>query len=225
MSRWLVVGLCAVVLSGTAAQQKPAEPRYAAVSSIPSDRSEASYAIYSQLLPGHQIEWGDVSRTQWLMEAATKAVPLDDSCTTGGMLNPHTSVRPPAERQSEFAEVLADFDAHCHDRYVLEASRFHLKVPVHILDDEAQKRFVQGVMHYMPPENDIMRAPATPDEFKGAAGMHSFTAVYFNRAHMLAMTEIGMYCGGLCGNWSWVVLERRDGAWHVLPWRVVTAIS
>jgi hypothetical protein len=48
--------------------------------------------------------------------------------------------------------------------------------------------------------------------------MHSFTAVYFNRAHTLAMTEIGMYCGGLCGNWRWVVLERANGEWHILPW-------
>ena len=48
--------------------------------------------------------------------------------------------------------------------------------------------------------------------------MHSFTTVYFNRAHTLAMTEIGMYCGGLCGNWRWVVLERTNGQWHILPW-------
>ena len=27
-----------------------------------------SYAIYSELLPGHDIEWGDVPRAFWLME-------------------------------------------------------------------------------------------------------------------------------------------------------------
>lgn len=82
---------------------------------------------------------------------------------------------------------------------------------------------MSGVSGYMPPQNNIMQAPPTPDEFKGAAGMHSFTLVYFNSAHTLAMTEIGMYCGGLCGNWRWVVLDHTNGQWHILPWvRMVT---
>ena len=206
-------------LVGLAGFAQPTAPvKDAPVQPMPADRAAAAYAIYSQLLPGNQIEWGDVARTQWLVEAATKAVPLDASCATGGMMNPHSDVRAPAERQAEFAEVLADFDAHCHDRYLLEGSRFQVKVPVRVLDEDSQKRYVAGVMHYLPPANDIMRAPATPDEFKGAAGMHSFTAVYFNHAHTLALTEIGMYCGGLCGNWRWVVLERKGGSWRVLPW-------
>jgi hypothetical protein len=85
--------------------------------------------------------------------------------------------------------------------------------------------FVSHVEGYKPPQNNIMQAPPTPDEFKGAAGMHSFTAVYFNRAHTLAMTEIGMFCGGLCGNWRWVVLERKDGQWQTLPWVTMSMVS
>lgn len=189
---------------------------------MPMDRAEASYTIYSQLLPGNQIEWGNAPRTQWLIEDATKAVALDSPCASGAMMvgpmNPHQSVKAPEERQAEFEEVLADFDAHCHDVYRLEASKFRLEMPVRMMDEEARRRYVEGVVHYMPPANDIMRAPATPNEFKGAAGMHSFTAVYFNRAHTLAMTEIGMYCGGLCGMWRWVVLENKNGQWQVLPW-------
>jgi hypothetical protein len=94
-----------------------------------------------------------------------------------------------------------------------------------LLDEEARKRYVSRVSGYMPQQNNIMQAPPTPDEFKGAAGMHSFTTVYFNSAHTLAMTEIGMYCGGLCGNWRWVVLERTNGQWHILPWVHVVSWS
>lgn len=189
---------------------------------MPADRTEESYTIYSQLLPGNQIEWGNVPRTQWLIEDVTKAVALESPCSSGGMMagmmNPHQSIRAPEARQAEFAEVLADFDAHCHDRYQLEASRFHLELPVRMMNEDARRRYVEGVVHYMPPANDIMRAPATPNEFKGAAGMHSFATVYFNRSRTLAMTEIGMYCGGLCGMWRWVVLEKTNGQWKVLPW-------
>lgn len=189
---------------------------------MPTDRVDDSYAIYSQLLPGNQIEWGNAPRTQWLLEDITKAVAVDTPCGSGGMMvgsmNPHQSIKAPEARQAEFAEVLADFDAHCHDVYKLDSSKFRLELPIRMMDEEARGRYVQAVMHYMPPTNDIMRAPATPDEFKGAAGMHSFTAVYFNPAHTLAMTEIGMYCGGLCGMWRWVVLEKKNGRWQTLPW-------
>ncbi len=185
---------------------------------MPKDRVADSYEVYSQLLPGNQIEWSDAPRSQWLLEDATKALPLDSPCSSGGSMNPHAAIQAPEERQAEFAEVLADFDAHCHEQYQLEATKLQVQLPVRLLDEEARKRYVSGVSGYMPPKNNIMQAPPTPDEFKGAAGMHSFTAVYFNRAHTLAMTEIGMYCGGLCGNWRWVVLERANGEWHILPW-------
>jgi len=100
-----------------------------------------------------------------------------------------------------------------------------MELPVRLLDEATQKRFVSHVAGYIPPNNNIMQAPPTPDEFKGAAGLHSFTAVYFNQAHTLAITEIGMYCGGLCGNWRWVVLERREGQWRILPWTVMSMMS
>lgn len=192
---------------------------------MPQDRVTDSYDIYSQLLPGDQIEWGNVPRSQWLVESSTTAVPLNSSCATGGMMNPHDAIQPPGDRQAEFAEVLADFDAHCHERYLLDASKLRMEIPVRLLDEQGRARYIRGVSHYTPPQSDIMRAPRTPDEFKGAAGLHSFTAVYFNGAHTLAMTQIGMYCGSLCGNWRWVVLERKGTKWQILHWVTMSAIS
>lgn len=220
--------LCPVLLgvataACTAQQQTPA--RYAEPLPMPQSRSLDSYAIYSKLLPGGEIEWGDVPRDFWLLEGTTHAEPLDSPCSESGMMNPHKAIRAPEKDQARFAEVLADFDKTCHERYPLEASQLRLKLPVHLLDEDGQKRYMTRVAGYMPPANNIMQAPPTPDEFKGAAGLHSFTAVYFNPQHTLAMTEIGMYCGMLCGNWRWVVLEKKDGAWTVLPWAVMTMMS
>ena len=210
--------------TGFAQQQTAAAPQLKPVP-MPQDRMADSYEIYSQLLPGNQIEWGSAPRSFWLVEDTTKAEPPDSPCATGGMMNPHKAIKAPQERQLEFAEVLADFDAHCHDRYQLEASKLRVELPIRLMDEEARKRYVSHVSGYMPPPNNIMQAPPTPDEFKGAAGMHSFTTVFFNRTHSLAMTEIGMYCGGLCGNWRWVVLERTNGQWHILPWPGMVTFS
>lgn len=215
--RWAAGIAFAVVLDASFAQQ-PTPPPRSEPRPMPLDRAADSYEIYSQLLPGHEIEWGDVPRSFWLMEGVAKAEPLDSPCPSGGAMNPHKAIQSPPSRQMDFAEVLGDFDAHCHERYQLDASQFHLKLPIRMLDEEGQKRYVSHVAGYLPPQNNIMQAPPTPEEFKGAAGMHSFTAVYFNNAHTLAITEIGMYCGGLCGNWGWVVLERRNDRWVSLPW-------
>jgi hypothetical protein len=214
--------MLAVIVATAAAQQTPPAASQLKPLTMPPDRVADTYAIYSQLLPGDEIEWGNAQRSFWLLEDTTKAEPPDSPCASGGVMNPHKAIRAQEPQQTEFAEALADFDSHCHDRYLLDASQFHLKLPVQLLDEEARTRYVSHVMGYLPPQNNIMQAPPTPDEFKGAAGMHSFTAVYFNRAHTLAITEIGMYCGGLCGNWRWVVLERKDGHWQTLPW--VTAV-
>jgi hypothetical protein len=192
---------------------------------MPDERSADSYEIYSQLLPGNQIEWGNVQRSFWLMEDTTKAVPVDSPCTVGGMMNPHQAIVPPETQQANFAEVLVDFDSHCHEQYLLDATKFTLNLPIKLLDEAARQRYVSHVAGYTPPQSNIMQAPPTPEEFKGAAGMHSFTAVYFNHAHTLAMTEIGMFCGGLCGNWRWVVLERQEGQWRVLPWVRTSLVS
>ena len=218
----LMVGMA--LATGLAQQRTLAPPESKSVP-MPQDRVADSYAIYSQVLPGNQTEWGNAPRSQWLVEDTTTAVPPNKPCASGDQMNPHPGIKVPKEREADFAQVLADYDARCHDRYQLDASKFRLRLPVRLLDEDARKRYVSGVSGFMPPSNNIMQAPPTPDEFKGAAGMHSFTAVYFNRAHSLAMTEIGMWCGGLCGNWAWVVLEKKNGEWHVLPWPTTSVIS
>jgi hypothetical protein len=225
LGRITVASLFAIAFAtGFAQQQTTPTPPLKPVP-MPQDRVADSYEIYSQLLPGNQIEWGNVPRSFWLLEDTTKAVSPDSPCATGGMMNPHKAIQAPQERQAEFAEVLADFDAHCHDRYQLEASKLRVELPVRLLDEEARKRYTSHVSGFVPPRNNIMQAPPTPDEFKGAAGMHSFTTVFFNRTRTLAITQIGMYCGGLCGNWRWVVLERTNGQWHILPWRGMVTFS
>ncbi|RRA49297.1 hypothetical protein [Acidipila sp. EB88] len=225
LTRWAIGFAFAFLLATGAAQQKTTAPLPSDPVPMPPDLAADSYEIYSELLPGREIEWGDAPRSFWLLEETTKAQPLDTPCATSGGMNPHEAIQPPQAQQAEFAEVLADFDRRCHERYGLDASKFHLKLPVRLLDEKGQERYTKRVSGFVPPRDTVMQAPPTPQEFDGAAGMHSFTAVYFNKAHTLAMTQIGMYCGGLCGNWTWVVLARMNGLWQPLPWAMMSGVS
>lgn len=136
---------CALTLAAAACAQEMKAPQYATPQTMAQVRAEDSYAIYSDLLPGRQIEWGNVPRTFWLLEMATKAEPLDSSCGTGGMMNPHKAIRAPEKDQTNLAEMLADFDKSCHERYQLDASHFRLKLPLRLLDEEGQKRYARQV--------------------------------------------------------------------------------
>jgi hypothetical protein len=218
-----VVGLAIGGLMLMAAAQT--EPTYATPTDMPLDRVADSYAIYRQVLPSNAIEWSEVKRTQWLLQDVTTAKPLSAECTAQQMTDLPKAVKAPEERKAEWDEVVADYEAHCHDRYILSSGNLALALPVRLLDKDAQKRYWSGVSGFMPPKNNIMQAPPTPEDFKGAAGLHSFSAVYFNREHTLAATYFGMGCGSLCGNWTWVVLEKTSTGWHRLPWIHVVMMS
>ncbi len=226
LQRWIVrvafgVAGAAVILP-MAAQDAT---KFAPATEMPLDRVADSYAIYQQILPSNAIEWSDVKRTHWLLQAETTAKRLEDACDASQMTDLPRAVKPPADRQAEWDEVLEDYAVHCHDRYRLESSHFRASLPVNLLDDAAQRRYWQGVSGYMPPRDHIMQAPPTPNEFKGAAGLHSFSTVYFNRNHTLAATYFGMGCGSLCGNWTWVVMEKTPKGWQRLPWVTVITMS
>lgn len=181
--------------------------RYAEATPMPMDRAKDSYAIYSQLLRSGPIEWRNVSRKQWLIEDTTNAVPLNIVCGDRLALGfePHTAVEAPVDRRSDWNEVLHDYDLHCHDVIRLNRQSFRTELPVRLLNAEDKRNFMR----------DPLQPPA---EFADGAGLHRFTEVYFNASHTLALVQQGMWCGRLCGNWTWVVLERKENQWKMLPW-------
>jgi hypothetical protein len=190
--------------------QPGATPRFAQPMPMPGGKGQDSYAIYSQLLKGGPLEWRNANRKQWLIEDTTNAIPLDVACHPASAIisaemNPHDAVEAPKDRQIEWNEVLKDYDQHCHDVIRLDLKSFRTELPVRLLDAEDQQGFMK----------DPVKPPAA---FADGAGLHRFTEVFFNANHTLALVEQGMWCGSLCGNWTWVVLERREGRWQMLPW-------
>jgi hypothetical protein len=217
MMRFAAVMLCAVMLG--AAQETPKPPRYAVAEPMPLDRVDDAYAIYSVVLTSGPIEWREIKRSQWMVEDITSATPLatlcDDEKGHGIFMSPHIAVHAPIERRAEWTEVLDDYDRRCHDVLKLEADKFKVNLPVHLLDEAARGRY--GVQQGM--------GRPEANEFANGAGLHSFSAVFFNEHHTLAAVQQGMWCGNTCGNWIWVVLEKRGGEWHQMTWKHAIVMS
>jgi hypothetical protein len=212
-------GLLAITF-GVGAQQgtssKPSLPLQANPIPMPADRAVDSYALYSQLLPHSGLEGGAWTREYWLLSDTTDTMaPTNVSCTDPKEHlwdDPREAVEAPEDRQRDLQELFQDFVQHCHDRIQLKLSAFAPGLALHLADDAATKRYVKTRSF----DKDV--DPATLAEFKGAAGLHSFSEVYFNKAHTLAMVHAGLWCGNLCGNWQWQVLERKDNEWKPLSW-------
>jgi hypothetical protein len=183
-------------------------PCFAQPKPIPGDRAEDSYAINSRLLKSGPIGWRNASRKQWLIEDSTNAIPLDVAChpasevhTMG--INPLEVVKAPEDRQTEWNEVLAYYDQHCHEVIQLDRENFRTQLPVRLLNAEDKQSFMK----------DPVRPPA---DFAEGEGLHRFTEVFFSANHSLTLVGEGMWCGSQCGNGTSVVLERRVGRWEML---------
>ena len=185
---------------------------------MPGDRVEASYAIYSTMIPLGETANEGWPHAQWLIRDTTVTVvapedPCDPSKTSASrdaFLNPHLGIQADPQHLNDFNEILQDFDAHCHDRISLDPDAWHLSSPVRLLNREEQDE-------YQSFKFGRKKALLKP-EFKGAPALYGFGMVYFNKSHTVALVYATHYCGSLCGEGFWSAFALEDGKWKKLPW-------
>ena len=219
--QWLcVLGvvLLAGVCEGQTAPRGPARP-------MPPDRVADSYAIYSKLMPM-------VAASSQMTSLAVKATTIpvvspSEPCLVPPAhtaleraqqhgMNPHIAVTPPAGGERDYEELLADFDAHCHEQLSLTEEEWATSLPVRLLNDEEEAGFRRS---------RTVRDSAEGEKYKGSLGLYSFSEVYFNQQHTVAMVYAVHWCGGLCGQGSWVVFGKKGGTWLKLPWKAAMWVS
>jgi hypothetical protein len=204
---------------------------------MPEDRASDSYTLYEELIPVGESGAPGWPHDLWLVADTTRSmVAADQPCwqapTDGkprgftGTMNPHEAVHPTEDRAQDFAEILEDFDRHCHDRVQLDAASWHLPVPVHILNEAEQKEFFSTRFRArpkdgQPSENDARIAA----KYKGAPGLFSFSEVFFNTHHTVALVYADLWCGGLCGNRFWSAFSLVNGEWKRLYWNSTVSMS
>jgi hypothetical protein len=163
-----------------------------------SERDKDVYAIYSLMLSkAHPTALNE----RYLMASTTVPGYPEIPC-----------VQPPIERNGDFREVLADYERRKTIQRQLKPM-FSLPKPyVFLTGDEVNK--VMQEQGYV-----SRRGEKPPDErFRGVTDIFLLSDVYFNPRRTIALTAIFSWCGGLCGERSWVVFEKLDGKWKQLPW-------
>lgn len=193
---------------------------------MPADRAADSYAIYSSLIPLGETAGKDWPHDYWLVQDATVAVvPADQACRPAPSrqdqfdMNPNVGVHPTKDREKDFAEILDDFDAHCHDRVALSATAWQTTAPVRLLAPAEQQEFRATRETVVGANSDVAK------KYNGAPALYAFSEVYFNLHHTVALVYATHWCGGLCGQGFWVALALEDGQWKQLKWDTTTWIS
>jgi hypothetical protein len=222
----LIVAILLVFFCVASARPVPAQtagtPDSLPVIPMPPDRADDSYQIYSLLMPVGELGDPGFPHALWLIGDTTHAlIASGQPCTVDPatrdsqlVMDPHVGVHPDAAHTQDFAEILDDFDRHCHDRIQLSEDAFHLTVPFHLLDDAEQREFMA-----------LPRNVAMPAKYQGAPGLSSFSEVYFNGHHTAALVYASAWCGGLCAQQFWAAFELKDGRWHRLDWKSSFIVS
>ena len=203
---------------GFAQSNKPDSKIHPVVVSMPIDRAVDSYQIYSALIPVGETAGKRWPHAFYVVRKTTVPVvragqPCWEPSTSNNdynwNMNPHLSVHPPADRAEDFEEILSDFDAHCHQRVRLMAGAFTTPAPVRILSPAEQDEFRDALL----PGSTAM------EKYRGAPALYSFSQVYFNKRHTVALVYASQSCGSLCGEGTWYALALDGGHWKPLHWR------
>jgi len=226
--RSLCLALVMIAWIGTSAQDTGTNAGHEpSAIAMPESRSADSYRIYARAMPLGETGGRGWPNKLWLVQDTTvvtvapnepcqgPASPKDDLFAR--TKNPHFAVRPSQDRKQDFAEILEDWDLHCHDRVKLDPNAWHTTVPVLLLDANAQARYGHS--------RSGGKFNAEADPYEGAPALYAFSMVYFNRAHTVALLYATHYCGSLCGQGFWLAFAFEDGNWKPLGWKSLGWIS
>ena len=105
--------------------------------------------------------------------------------------------------QTDARDLLTEIGQYRYSPETLEAF-FKTAKPVVLLNEMEIGEFIAG----------FRGQPSQNPKFQGAKNLYRLTHVFFNQKRTMAITQIGMSCGLLCGMGEWKIFEKTNGQWR-----------
>lgn len=153
---------------------------------MPDSRVADSYEIYSMLMPGPEL--GSMQTDGWAIADTT--VNTEDR---NPAIPPNGQLKPPPDNAKAFEEAVGDFEANQHVRVHLTRAGFHLDHDFTLLTPD--------------------QVQAVQSQASGHSGVTFFSEVYFNTKHTAALVYRSEWCAHLCGEGTWIYLEKQGDSW------------
>jgi hypothetical protein len=172
-----------------------------------SQRRADVYAIYSLMMTDPTTSHGHDNNEIYLIRDTTVPGAPREPC-----------VRVPPRYMHDFDEVFADYNRRKDTPATLQRALTIAK-SYELLNSDEIKEFIDSHRNRPGPRTK-------PKElFQRATDLFGLTDVFFNQSRTLALTGISIYCGDLCGSYTWKVFEKNRGHWEERPWITCSMMS
>jgi hypothetical protein len=173
---------------------------------IPAARRAETYAVYSAVLARPSLNHSDTS-SKYLIANATGLAQegWPDACLD----------LPPAYA-SAYQEILTDH-VRMRDRSFRLERALSIEKPYELLTPA-------GAASFMDPRRNPAGS-ALLGRFAGATDLITLGNVYFNGARTVAAVKMFVWCGRLCGQGTWRVLEKVGTGWEDRNWVNCTRLA
>ena len=169
-------------------------------SPVPEERAADSYAIYSMLAPGPELEHVASGQT-WAIADTT--VNTEDR---NPAVPPEGQLKPPPDREKPFKEAVADFETNQHLRLHLSRKGFHIEHAFTLLTPDEVQQLRDA-------KSSVAVSSSMQTEWSAYPGITFFSEVYFDSKHTVALVYRSEWCAHLCSAGTWIYLEKQGNRW------------
>lgn len=122
-----------------------------------------------------------------------------------------TCLRPDAESAKIIGTAIDDYIKVNQKKWLLQ-EKFKLKIPYKLVDSKT-------IISIINPLTEKEDWKAFYKQYPDSGGFIDLSAVGFNADKSVAVASKGRWCGSLCGEGDYYVLQKKDGKWIPLEWK------
>ena len=168
----------------------------------------AAYEVYSAVLSS--------SKDEQILKSKNLVIRRETLRDFGALLDTEPApdsicLRPDAESAKIIGTAVEDYLKVNKTKRLLQ-KKFKLKVPYKLVDSET----IVSIINPLTENEDWKKFYK---QYPDSGGFIDLSAVGFNADKSVAVVSQGRWCGKLCGEGEYYVLQKKDGKWIPLEWK------
>lgn len=180
-----------------------------AFAQLPTYKDADAYEVYSAILSFHETPQSSklknfVIRRETLRDFGA----LIDSETE---TQTQTCLRPDAESAKIIGTAIDDYIKVNQTKWLLQ-EKFKIEIPYKLVDSKT-------IISIINPLTEKENWKEFYKQYPDSGGFIDLSAVGFNADKSVAVVSKGRWCGRLCGEGDYYVLQKKGGKWIALQWK------
>lgn len=174
---------------------------------LPTYSDATAYEVYSAVLSFPEAAPPSKSKNFVIRRETIR----DSGALIDGETAPtRTCLRPDAESAKIIGTAIDDYVKVNQTKWLLE-EKFNLETPYKLVDSKT-------IISIINPFTDKENWKEFYKQYPDSSGFVDLSAVGFNADKSVAVVSKGRWCGSLCGEGRYYVLQKKDGKWIPLKW-------